>query len=748
VAAATAAAASLGTHARALGLGSLDTPDKFQRAQDLLETFFTRVAALYFEALQETDTCTITIKFPSKKDRFSRETSTKRGWFKSLLRSGRSGSLTQSTATAATNGPPVPATLEEPDSTDTDGPLPVPPSQAPRGSLSVPTLSAAPLYFSGASSSPTSALGAAASGAGASMSIPKSEQEYDSLESDPRERAHAQTAERRSGPFRDGSQPIPRSQTLHALPTTHGTADRLIPRITGPQGGDEDGSESDNGALPPPPAGAAARNQPANTYDRVEDEGDKVVYAQLSFVQGTSPRPIRQADDGVVYTSIARPARSGTENLFGVSPAGGPAGSSSGASSSKDRVIPRPTTSPYSTPRVAADLSAVGLRAAAPQPPAGAAVAVAKSSTTDTATDAGQSASALAPGPATLYAPEAALALPAVGARPALYVNLATATAAAGSKYENVGVPGAPIRYENISFDSAGSTGSRPSSLHANAEPAAAATRADGGVDGPQGPAIMGAGGSSPGTQRAGGRSDGHAYSLVAAHAATRPRGGSSGSLGALSSQSAAAGPPGSSLLGSGPAVPPASSPNSNSTRAARAGSNASLSSHTHTSSPGLPSAPAAGSPSSFVGSRPADWGATNPFMQLDDGPAQPARCPGSEIESTYQAQKWYHGGISSRVALAAVEAYPQGAFLVRRSETQPGLFVLCVNWLGHAYFFRVAVSPNGSCNICGVSFASLPALIAHYTLEPLPTTPAQQGQVVRLTQVVPRSGVNEESFA
>lgn len=125
---------------------------------------------------------------------------------------------------------------------------------------------------------------------------------------------------------------------------------------------------------------------------------------------------------------------------------------------------------------------------------------------------------------------------------------------------------------------------------------------------------------------------------------------------------------------------------------------------------------------------------------QLPAGPSDHRyeNTPTDPVEAKLASYPWYHGSISTAEACMLVEAATSGSFLVRRSDSHRGQFVLCLNWLGTAFLLRVPVSPDGQCSLCGLDFPSFLSLVAHFSRTPFPTTPEQRGQIVRLTNPVP----------
>ena len=109
-----------------------------------------------------------------------------------------------------------------------------------------------------------------------------------------------------------------------------------------------------------------------------------------------------------------------------------------------------------------------------------------------------------------------------------------------------------------------------------------------------------------------------------------------------------------------------------------------------------------------------------------------------NSLESEVRQQSYYFDDLSSSEAARRVEESVPGAYLLRRSETHQGSFVLCVNWLGTAVHLRVAVNAGeNTCTLCGVRFRSISALVTFFSDTPFPTSPAQAGQIVTLTRAV-----------
>ena len=107
------------------------------------------------------------------------------------------------------------------------------------------------------------------------------------------------------------------------------------------------------------------------------------------------------------------------------------------------------------------------------------------------------------------------------------------------------------------------------------------------------------------------------------------------------------------------------------------------------------------------------------------------------DVEAQLQAQPWYHGDIGTGEACRLLESAGSGAFLVRKSGTQRGQYVLCVNWMGAPSMLRIAMQPEGRCILCGMRFVNIAALVVFFSRRPLPTTPEQAGQVVTLSRPI-----------
>eukprot|EP00048_Salpingoeca_helianthica_P002226 m.55641 g.55641 ORF g.55641 m.55641 type:complete len:765 (+) comp11979_c1_seq1:1622-3916(+) len=130
----------------------------------------------------------------------------------------------------------------------------------------------------------------------------------------------------------------------------------------------------------------------------------------------------------------------------------------------------------------------------------------------------------------------------------------------------------------------------------------------------------------------------------------------------------------------------------------------------------------------------------SNPMSPSPSGPLSSTTTTATDedpVESVLRGFPWYHGNISAADARDLVERGANGAYLIRRSDSQKGQYVLCLNWCGTGTLLRIQTNPDGKCMLCGLKFANIPALVSYFTYTPFPTNPDQRHQVVTLTEVM-----------
>jgi hypothetical protein len=115
-------------------------------------------------------------------------------------------------------------------------------------------------------------------------------------------------------------------------------------------------------------------------------------------------------------------------------------------------------------------------------------------------------------------------------------------------------------------------------------------------------------------------------------------------------------------------------------------------------------------------------------------------------VELTLRPYPWYHSNISAADARDLVESRSSGAYLIRRSDSQKGQYVLCLNWCGTGTLLRIQTAPDGRCTLCGLKFSNIPALVSYFSCTPFPTTPEQRHQVVTLAEIVRPRAANDAS--